>query len=950
MENNTKQFFSKLFNVREGEWRKLLLIFCLNLFLGTATVVSATVSEGLFLTKFKGGKGIEYLPYLFILGAILRVLASIVYAQFVDIVRSDRLFNWFLGLIIIIVIGFRIALCVNWSWVYPLLYAFHIMLYTIIVLHFAMYVYDLYDTQESKRLYPIVSSGQTIGGIIGGFSIGQLSRIIGPENLLYIFIALMVLSILLIIYTGKIYFKDKYLKGNNIKRKQLTKKKKETRNLDNMKRGFDYIKSSDLLKVFAISSFALIMVMQIMDFQYSRIFATIYRQRPEALTSFYGYFTGITNILALILQIFLLPRMISWIGVGTSNLIYPVSCLLSFIGLFCGYRTPGFALFSLSGMSASWARFTRRNLRRSLKKSIDHLTFNAVHLNMRGRARSFISGFVNPIATIVAGLSLLVLRHLNPVYVATIGIVLALFYIYSAWRIKKEYTIAFINMLKDKTVDLSSLVGKDIGKIGKQELASLELTLYDPDEEVAMFGAGLLGSIGGDLGARILLNSLHMVSGNLRVKFIEILGAIKSPIITSHLIDYLSDDDAKVRSNAIHAIANRDMKGLEKRIAEHLKDTDFWVRAESVIILLNHKNGNYISQAGETLDELLVSAEPIMRAAGVYCLGEIGTKDDIVRVLPYLNEANSEIRLQAFLALEKLVNDNSNNITNMVVSGLDDPLKEIRFCSVRIFKKLADPKAIKVLISALGDRSYKMRHLLVEALEVLGKATIKDLLYAVKSPNRDLLKKEFALLALGHIIRTIDKEETQKIRADLLEYAIAELRYAYYAAASISTLEKVDNKRTVELLIKALDDEIERGRIITLKMLEALSNPDTIRLIQKNLKRKNDKRLRSDAIEALENIGDKNLIRMLIPLLDDSTNDIRAEMAQRLWEIQVLDLDGTIQTCLTHPSSWVVACTMFTIGELKLKMYKPVLTDIVSKQVDLYIKEAAIEAVGKLNK
>ena len=60
-----------------------------------------------------------------------------------------------------------------------------------------------------------------------------------------------------------------------------------------------------------------------MVYQFNEGLGQIFAGESEKLSTFLGQFAAISNGIALILQIFLAPRLTSWLGVGLVNLFYP---------------------------------------------------------------------------------------------------------------------------------------------------------------------------------------------------------------------------------------------------------------------------------------------------------------------------------------------------------------------------------------------------------------------------------------------------------------------------------------------------------------------------------------------------------------------------------------------------------------------------------------------------
>jgi hypothetical protein len=98
------------------------------------------------------------------------------------------------------------------------------------------------------------------------------------------------------------------------------------------------------------------------------------------------------NLILLPFQLFLLNRLISRIGVGNAELIFPLSALAVSAGL----------IFAPSRITAGLAYLDYNQFYSSIGYPIESLLFNAVPLRIKARARAFISGFIVPLGIVLA--------------------------------------------------------------------------------------------------------------------------------------------------------------------------------------------------------------------------------------------------------------------------------------------------------------------------------------------------------------------------------------------------------------------------------------------------------------------------------------------------------------------------------------------------------------------
>ena len=78
---------------------------------------------------------------------------------------------------------------------------------------------------------------------------------------------------------------------------------------------------------------------------------------------------------------------------GTSNLIFPITSLLTYS--FLGLRP--------SLVSAIGGQVNESVLKRAVRNPIDAMLYNAVPIQVKGRARAFVNGLLMPLGILIAG-------------------------------------------------------------------------------------------------------------------------------------------------------------------------------------------------------------------------------------------------------------------------------------------------------------------------------------------------------------------------------------------------------------------------------------------------------------------------------------------------------------------------------------------------------------------
>jgi ATP/ADP translocase len=376
----------KLFPVQAHEWPKALLLFSAVALWGMSISISRAAAEGLFLSHL----GVEYLPTLLLANPLLVLVLSMVYSVYAARLTRDRLMIATVVLPVPLIVLLRLLLLLHMPWVYFLLYAFVLANGALLMLSWSVYLATHYDIQEAKRLIPFISSGLLVGAIVGGMMVVGGVALLGPANMLLLWVTILAAGALLVRRIARHY---PFLEAPKVKRGSGKPSLVRT-----IAEGFRYVRASTLFLSMALTTLTTMIALQLMDFGYSSIFRATFPS-GTALTAFLGMVDGLTTVIALVLQWFVVPWSLRHFGVQGTNLLYPYVLLGAFGGLASTSLLPSMTL-----PAAIFARFTRMNLLPTLRGTPYTLMFNAAPRKTGGLVRSFTTAMVLPLGQSVGAL------------------------------------------------------------------------------------------------------------------------------------------------------------------------------------------------------------------------------------------------------------------------------------------------------------------------------------------------------------------------------------------------------------------------------------------------------------------------------------------------------------------------------------------------------------------
>jgi HEAT repeat protein len=912
------QVFSKLLNIRPDEWPRLSLLYVMNFVVLVGLYWGDVIVEAAFLRQV----GVEFLPLLIMGNAACSIIAVVIYTAFADQVTNDKLLIAILG---ISVAGIAIGLVLlGWGLVtitYPLLYLVaNVPLRDILNVHWATYVNGFYDTRAAKRIIPVLGSAVRIAGIVAGLTMPLLNHLLSPGGIIVLWLAAAVATALLT-WLMPYLLGDRRRKAEGQPRTPGIQPSKfdVQRSVANVREGFRYVSQSPFLRWMALATLSLMILLAFVNYQTGKVLLARLNT-VERISNFTGLLNGLSNLIALPFQLFLLSRLIGRMGLGNAAMIFPATTLVTCGGLIAA---PGI-------LTAGLGHLDRTTFRTTLRNPMDSLLYNAVPLRVKGRARAFIGGLVVPIGSLIGGLLLTLSRRpettggsvANWFLPAMIG-ALAVVYLASAWVIRRQYTQALITMLEQE--DFSFLLSQEASDLTVTDPATLsrlreKLEQPDASPELKIFMAQLISQVGGSEAVPILSQAARSATdARVRSAILDVLAAayLRGDAVRQLYVDSLADPDGRVRQSAIDGLeqlAGPTDKQFLSQMLEMVEDPNINVCTRALSALVRCGDFHQLTPAVQALDQLLADEDPHRRARGVRVLGQVGDERAIRRLVEYLTDPSDEVRLEATVALETLSQETMpGQVSTLVVekmsSLLRDPVERVRQAALIVLGRIGTRESHQALVSALTDPSPQVRATAADALVQIGKSVIPVVHHELDSPDPQLRKmvtvilsrinpREFGALIVGSSI-------TSNLLTIYGNYGLAQALTPCSGYPSIAVLQSALREQNQQLV-----DEI-------FYLLTAIHPPSAVNIIIESL-RSEDPRTRANAVEALESLTMPQTAGLIAPLFEPDLPPAQLlSLSEDAWDMEHPDLAEAIQQLATHPDDpWLRTITTFALGEI----------------------------------
>lgn len=416
-------------------------------FMGISTVFFETAASALFLAQFDA----TTLPFVYLAAAAVSISTGLTYTRLKDRLAFTPLMVGTLGLLFLLVCLMRLGLSVvQASWlVFSMMVAYR-LISILTDLEFWAVAARLYDVQQSKRLFSLIGSGEVTARILGAFSVPLLVMWLGVANLLWISAAGLLLCALILVVIVRSFPE---VRGQSTEKASHGDKASQPR-----KQSIRPIWGNRYFKLVFLLAFCAVLGKYFVDFAFLTQMQTRWHA-VENLASFFGLFSGITQVINLLIRAFISSRLLNRFGVGVGLLVLPVAHIMCTIAI---------AVVATAPTAMFWLVITNQGIYKTLKHPLDNPSFKILYQPLPRRerlaAQIVVEAIVTPIAIAVAAVLMIVLGSVGTTSTSTLTyLMLANF---AAWAIVasfvfREYGTALVRALEKRSLDRTSFSIED---------------------------------------------------------------------------------------------------------------------------------------------------------------------------------------------------------------------------------------------------------------------------------------------------------------------------------------------------------------------------------------------------------------------------------------------------------------------------------------------------------
>jgi CRP-like cAMP-binding protein/ATP/ADP translocase len=843
-------------------WSALLLFF-----VNVAQSLLNNYAETAFLKRF----GVEYLPILTAINAIVTFVLLSGFGGKLSRFRSDKVVAGSLVVTAGLIGLMRFIVPLELSLIYPVLYILKTQFVVLMAFVFWNLANDLFSARQSKRLFPLITTGGILGSILGSFATPLLIHFTHADNLLLIIPLLVILGAAC---TSKL---TKAFPGTLLQEEPQRVQKKSTM-LDELRKVRPMIKASTLAKVLLVLTLVPNIVIPIINYQFS--FAVNQTFGTETgMISFFSYFRGAQNIIALIISLFV-GRIYGRFGLPVALMFHPANYIIAFAAY----------LFQFNIFSAVYADVTVNVIRRTINAPATSALYGLLLPKDRVVLRSFLRGTVVRVGILLgSGLLWVANEFIQPRYLSIFAIGFCAIWLGSTFLLKREYSTILISLV-EKSLPEFYKMGQEFKVIFKKAKLGqplLERFQAASGEEARWCAEMLQNTEKIELLDNAILDKLQTADDQTRFLLLPYLSSQAGSKALDVFLTFRGQDKPELMV-ALSQTARRVFADMpaerEKEVFEQAHTPE--VKA-CFLNWMSHQNPEQFDRQIETW---LNSAEIGDRRAGILAIGEFGSE----RHIPALSKVLSTETVPSLLALTLhglRRFQTVNRIGDLVKPFLTYADEAVQLAAIESLP-LTEDGFVNALIRLLGDPSQTIRNRAIERLEKLP-AEKQFLLVAQMGTHSRWVRD-----GLFEVASRLDLKDV-----DMFNFCRKQLQIAYEALQRRHYLKEKPENVATRMMQEHLV-EICQHRVNNAIMGVAAKDPGgRVKIALRGLN-SGAERERSDSIEALETLLDKPLARLLLPMLDNWPEEERLAVGRKHFGLSDLTDQEFVEGCL-NDASWV---------------------------------------------
>ncbi len=821
----------------------------IGLFLWTVVLLFVVRSAGIFLnnfaeTAFLKRYGVEYMPIVNMVNAVVTFFSMGIVTGFATRLPGARLLSRLFVFCGLTVAAIRVTIPFGIEWVYPLLFMMKSQYEVLLGLLFWNLANDLFNTRQSKRLFPLITAGGVIGQILGSFATPMMARWFYMDNLLVIYTATTLTGAWVVQAMGRRYPTILFQQNMAEKATERTSLVTEFKNL------LPLIRSSVLLKILVVLTFMPNVVIPIMNYQFN--FAVNDQFATESgLIEFFGYFRGVLNIISLVILLFV-GKLYDRFGLPVALMFHPFNYILVFMVF----------LFRFDALGAMYARMSSNIIRTTINIPATAVVTGLFPESYRAMVRPFLRGTVVRLGLFLgSGLILISENLFHPRYLSFVALPFVLAWLVAPFVLKRRYAGILLDLIDDDGMDLHTLNTDELQQVFKDRDVQLHLLdrFWRESGENRLWIGQLLKPIGlKDLDDHVLAMLDQDQPVRIRIGLVDLLSDQAGPAAVNtfkNLIDTGAPQLIVAMIDAGQRMSKDVLAPFFEAVYQSRLPLDVKARALGVLHQIDPKT------YAPLIQQWIAADHGQTLSAGIIAAGMSQDADyaDPLKGLLLSHANDDEMLLQILDSLRRIP---VKGLNPLIVMRLCDPDPRMRRAILDVYQ-IEDEASLKNVIPLLGDEKEDIAGLAYTKIKTAGFQNSLRLIKSLSLPSRKVREALFDLLS-DMAIKDLDVYRFVQLQA----------RMCYQLIVQAQGVRQLPDNVVQQQLAVHLDERVWFALQTTLRVLAVQDQSGRMQKISRGIF-SSDKRQRANSLEAMDDILNKKLKRLLMPLFEDMDIDER---------------------------------------------------------------------------
>ena len=794
---NIKNTVLSVFNVKKGEVPAIVLLMLYSFFIGASIAFYYVTTTSLFLESNKS----TGLPLAYIGGGVIAFIFWLLYSRLERWMKFSKLLIF--GVLFLILSVGIFAFSHNYMEVSWLPY---LMFIWIRIFMFVQYVgfwgmaQRMFDLRQGKRLFGLISSGEVISDIIGFFSIPLILEYISTDDILYISLLLLFVS-LMVLVTILIKYRPQLSAKTNFSSDEPEKNQNEEKSSANLPLKKYY---------FLISLLALIPMFGICFADYAFLNQSeVHYQDTDVMTGFLGYFYGIIAVAEFVVRTFISGRLLSKYGLKVGLAVMPVILAISTL-----LASLSGTIYGTMAMFFSFIALTRL-LERVLRTAIYDPSYQILYQPLPKEGRLMFQGRIEGIAkasgNVIAGLVLFAFisfESLNIIHFNYLFLIILILWSNMSFRMYRQYR---------KTLKLLVSSQKDLVKpeFMNEKILNIRLNKMLLKTEVKNFDytMALLDKFAPGKTEPVIRKLLQDGTREVKIKILDKISN-KDLIFSSKFLEQCmmaEEAEVVVRKFEDQVEMSRRTENLPLDYLSELSKSEDPDDREYSAKLLRY-SGRYNSY--KILNDLLHDDVPYVKKAALISSGKIKRHElwanliDNLQTSEFNNTAAYAITLTGYSILNEL-----DLYFNKY--GTD---KKTRIEIIRLYSKIGGQRALDLLREKIDFPDKEIRDEVLISLNKLSyKASVSEKPFIKQAIDEEI---EIIVWIMAALIDLNDDPQTINLQI-ALEHELYEKKQHIFLLLSM-----IYDAKTINHILQNIQDGSKESRVYAIEIFDLIVSPD----------------------------------------------------------------------------------------------------------------------------